>query len=266
MTLFWLLASILVMGTVYLTEKLKWLVPTPYTPENEPFELICLRWATNFVLSPIDPNHIYAFKYYWLDNLSHLIFSSLLRGVAVVCLCRFYQAFASHTDKQIRLAAIAVVTTFATYCVLAYIFMWPPVVRYFWNGRATMSICPCVWNLRAIESAIDDWARDHGKHNGDPVTFADISPYLPAPWHLITDGKIRPCYEGGTYSITVVGAEPTCSLGTNSSIPIKMRRNYFYWDFTNALGCNHRLNNQKGDPDWSLYLQYRTHPDKKFPE
>lgn len=110
--------------------------------------------------------------------------------------------------------------------VLAYIFMWPPVVREFKS-----SSYPCVFNLRQLDGATDQWALEHGKHNGDPVTFEDLKPYLKLGSH----GEIpaQPCQAGGIYSVTVVGAEPTCSFGTNSLIQstnwIRIRRYGFYY-------------------------------------
>jgi hypothetical protein len=90
------------------------------------------------------------------------------------------------------------------YCIAAYIFMWSPVVTYQYPYDAHA----CENNLRQIDAAIDEFALEHKKHTGDPVTFDDLTPYL----KLTDDGKIQSCPEGGKYAVTVIGAEPTCSL------------------------------------------------------
>jgi hypothetical protein len=131
--------------------------------------------------------------------------------------------------KQRYLAGLGAV--FLTYGILAYIFMWPPVVRYiswkyFPKAMAVSVSNPCVNNLRQIDAAITEWALTHGKHNGDPVTFADIKPYI----KLTSEGEIPSCPDGGTYSVTVVGRPPTCSLATN--IPTRIRAGCFYWKWS----------------------------------
>jgi hypothetical protein len=110
------------------------------------------------------------------------------------------------------------------WCVLAYIFMWPPVVRELRVARATSSANVCLNNLRQIDAAVDEWALENKKHAGDPVTFEDIKPYI----KLNSREEIPGCPEGGKYSITVVGAPPICSLGTNMAT--RIRRDYFFWE------------------------------------
>lgn len=126
------------------------------------------------------------------------------------------------------------------YCILAYIFMLPPVVRNYWapeiwgRPKTRRAFPPCLHNLRILDGAIQQWAYEHGKSNGTPVTIKDIESYLARGWS-------SNCYEGGTYSMTVVGEPPKCSLGTNSSVPVRVRRDYFYWEATNIFGANHKL-------------------------
>jgi hypothetical protein len=111
-----------------------------------------------------------------------------------------------------------------TYCVLAYIFMWPPVVWNYWSfHRQTSSENKCLNNLRIMDGAISEWALENGKHNGDPVTLADITPYIK---QIKSNAQIPPiCPMGGTYTITVVGAQPTCSFGG-----AKIRRGWFFYE------------------------------------
>jgi len=121
--------------------------------------------------------------------------------------------------------------------VLAYIFMWPPVVTdyrmgphswdFWWNlrePRGYSSSYPCINNLRQIDGAINEWALENKKTNGTPVTFEDIKPFI----KLNNLGEIPDCPWGGKYSVTVVGAPPICSLGTNSETA-RIRVDHFYW-------------------------------------
>jgi hypothetical protein len=125
------------------------------------------------------------------------------------------------------------------WCVLAYIFMWRPVIWEYWSlhrDTPISSASACINNLRDIDAAISQWTLDHGKHTDDPVTLEELKPYF---FH----GEIPTCPFGGIYSVTVVGAPPTCSLGTSylkelslGKIPpvIRIRRDYFYYEEDNG--------------------------------
>ena len=64
----------------------------------------------------------------------------------------------------------------------------------------------CISNLQAIDGAIETWATDMNKAEGQPVTYSDIRTYL----------KSTPvCPQGGTtfddsYTINTVGVPPVC--------------------------------------------------------
>lgn len=174
---------------------------------------------------------------------------------------------------------IGLAVTAATYCVLAYIFMWPPVVRNYWrnyrlyhttvkNGIISEAIYGnyCDINLRQINRAIDDYAISMNKHTGDPITFSDLTSYIKPvpedempksynqqfdshtlgeklPYVPALQGQMPVCPCGGTYEVTRIGELPTCSLATNK--PYKVRVNYFYWKWTNLpakLDYGHSLN------------------------
>jgi len=102
--------------------------------------------------------------------------------------------------------------------VLHHYNLWPFHVP----ARAKASIAICLNNLRQMDAAINQWALVNGKHAGDLVTLEDIKPYI----KLNPSGEIPACPEGGKYSVTVVGAPPTCSLGTNSIT--RNIHDYFY--------------------------------------
>jgi hypothetical protein len=93
------------------------------------------------------------------------------------------------------------------------------------RARAASSNAPCNDNLREIDSAVNQWVLEHGKHAGDPVTLDEIKPYI---IKIDRHGKFPSCPDGGTYSVTVVGAVPTCSLGKDSIM--RSIHDYFYGD------------------------------------
>lgn len=129
--------------------------------------------------------------------------------------------------------SLAVVAT--TYCVLAYIFMWPPVVVY----RSTAAIGdPCVDNLRHLDSAIKQFALEQNKITGDIVTLADLTPYI----KLNSHHEIPECPQGGKYSVTVVGVKPTCSLGSKYPLEtLEIRRTGLTWQYNSPMGIIHQL-------------------------
>jgi prepilin-type N-terminal cleavage/methylation domain-containing protein len=64
----------------------------------------------------------------------------------------------------------------------------------------------CISNLQAIDGAIETWATDMNKAEGQPVTYGDIRTFLKTP---------PVCPSGGStfddsYTITTVGAQPLC--------------------------------------------------------
>lgn len=66
------------------------------------------------------------------------------------------------------------------------------------------SYSSCVNNLRYLQSASDQWAIEEAKSIGDPVTFADVAPFIRGP--LI-------CPDGGVYTLADVGGDPTSTCG-----------------------------------------------------
>jgi hypothetical protein len=104
--------------------------------------------------------------------------------------------------------------------------MWSPIIVY----RPRSAARACENNLRQIDAAVNEFALEHKKHTGDPVTFADLTPYI----KLNRNGEIPGCPYGGKYTIGPVGTPPTCSLGTN--LPAKVRWGGFSWEYS-----DHRL-------------------------
>ncbi len=79
----------------------------------------------------------------------------------------------------------------------------------FVKARATSQANACINNLRQIDAASQEWALEQGKTTGTTITLTtDLTPYI----KLNSKGSIPPCPAGGSYTITSVGASPSCSL------------------------------------------------------
>jgi len=71
----------------------------------------------------------------------------------------------------------------------------------------TIASVSCLGNLRVIQAAKDEWAKDHHKSNDDIPTWNDLAV---GPERYI---KHKPeCPNGGSYTIGRVGELPSCSV------------------------------------------------------
>jgi len=71
----------------------------------------------------------------------------------------------------------------------------------------------CINNLRQIDSAVQQFSVQAGKHVGEIINYPDdLTPYI----KLTKDGSLPTCPAGGTYSLTTVGTVPSalCSIGS----------------------------------------------------
>lgn len=76
----------------------------------------------------------------------------------------------------------------------------------FVRARETSQKNACINNLRQIDGAKDQWAIEHKQGEGSACTSGQIVPYLK---------KWPDCPAGGTYTVNVIGTDPTCSWGTS---------------------------------------------------
>jgi prepilin-type N-terminal cleavage/methylation domain-containing protein len=78
-------------------------------------------------------------------------------------------------------------------------------VPNFIKARETSRKQTCVSNLKQFDSAKEQWAMENNKTTGDTVVQGDLVPnYI----------KVMPsCPSGGTYTLAVIGTNPTCSQG-----------------------------------------------------
>jgi prepilin-type N-terminal cleavage/methylation domain-containing protein len=80
----------------------------------------------------------------------------------------------------------------------------------FVRARETSQRNACINNLRQIDGASQQWALEHKQQAGadiddDPGSATGIVVYL-------RGGVLPDCPAGGDYTITVVDANPTCSM------------------------------------------------------
>ena len=71
----------------------------------------------------------------------------------------------------------------------------------------------CINNLRQIDTAVQQFSIEAGKHVGDVINYpGDLTPYI----RLNPQGKIPPCPAKGDYTLNTVGNQPSafCSLGS----------------------------------------------------
>jgi len=85
-------------------------------------------------------------------------------------------------------------------------------VPNFVRARETSRAKSCVSNMKQIDSAKEQWAMDTKAGDGDAgpamTAIAGSGLYI----------KATPdCPSGGTYTINVIGTDPTCDIGTNGS-------------------------------------------------
>lgn len=87
-------------------------------------------------------------------------------------------------------------------------------VPNFMKARESSRTKSCVANLKQIDASIEQWAMDNKKAGGDAVTIPDLTggaePYLTST---------PACPSGGTYAVTTVNGNPTCSIGGLHVLP-----------------------------------------------
>jgi len=84
----------------------------------------------------------------------------------------------------------------------------------FANARANAQARSCINNLIQIDDAAEQFALENGKKNGDAINYpSDLTPFI----KLNAAHGIPGCPAGGSYSVSVVGTPPACSLGSTVS-------------------------------------------------
>lgn len=83
------------------------------------------------------------------------------------------------------------------------------------RARANAQASSCVNNLRQLSTALNQYAIENHLDNSATVALTALKPYL----KLNAVGSIPPCPASGTYSVSTVTNEPTCSIGTTANPP-----------------------------------------------
>lgn len=101
--------------------------------------------------------------------------------------------------KGVHLARIGIVLS------LLNVWFVPHVARVIIREPVDWRRHNCVYNMRQMDNAKEQWAIDTGATNGAPVLMEDIARYLP--------NKQSPgCPAGGTYKIGVVEEPTSCTM------------------------------------------------------
>jgi len=90
---------------------------------------------------------------------------------------------------------VSVVTMLATIAVPKYI-----------RAQTQSQKQSCIYNLKQLDGAVQQWAMDYKKQSSDAVTETAISVYL-------KNNTIPDEPASGSYQFTIVSETPTCSLG-----------------------------------------------------
>ena len=88
------------------------------------------------------------------------------------------------------------------------------VIPNFLKAAARSQATTCINNLRQLDTAVQQFSIEAGKHVGDPVTYPDdLTPYI----KLNVRGEIPSCPTHGDYSLNTIGNQPSafCSIGSS---------------------------------------------------
>lgn len=103
------------------------------------------------------------------------------------------------TNRKFGFTLVEIMIVVAIIGLLAAI-----AIPNFVKARTSAQKNACVNNLRQIDGAIEQWALEAKKKQGDAVTANDVSPYL--------KGNTMPTCpsDNSAYVVATVGAAPTC--------------------------------------------------------
>src|SRR3954451_5659373 len=77
----------------------------------------------------------------------------------------------------------------------------------FVRARTTSQQNACINNLRQLDGAVQQWALENKAASGASVGLTSIQPYV----KLTSANALPSCPANGTYAVTTVSVNPTCS-------------------------------------------------------
>jgi prepilin-type N-terminal cleavage/methylation domain-containing protein len=138
-------------------------------------------------------------------NINAIIISTRLSEVHIVN---------SQKMKTTRTTGVGGFTLVEIMIVVAIIALLAAIViPNLMRAGARSQATTCINNLRQLDTAVQQFSVENGKHVGDVVNYPnDLTPYI----RLNRNGSIPPCPAKGDYSLNTVGNQPSayCSLGS----------------------------------------------------
>jgi prepilin-type N-terminal cleavage/methylation domain-containing protein len=89
-------------------------------------------------------------------------------------------------------------------------------VPNFVRARESARARACVRNLRAIDSAKEQYAMDNRLSHGS--TMPALSTFCGSGTTTYIKGSAPTCPSSGTYTVNNLGTDPVCSIGTGAAI------------------------------------------------
>ena len=98
----------------------------------------------------------------------------------------------AHASRRAGFTLVEIMIVVAIIGLLAAI-----AIPSFVHARAKSQATACINNMRQIDSAIQQFSMEAGKHAGDTINYPDdLTPYI----KLNSDGFIPPCPASGIYT------------------------------------------------------------------